>query len=164
MQSLRFWARVAFRLGEVMEEELKLFLCQLDLAQHSGSNGTREHGTKLISESIEYFCHLQGHSFKREVFIGKYRDNSTCPSRVDFVIYSGPVKYALEIDSSNKIWSLEKLIYAKENNYIPIWVRWNSQINMVIPKNIFLVDLTSNRGEKSNLVPENWSLQQKLFD
>jgi len=109
-------------------------------------NQPRGDGTKLITAHIEKFANENHFKLELEVFIGLRRKTNDYRGLVDIIITRPDnTKYAIEIDSSNKKWSLEKLIYANSIGYIPIWIRWRTKIKIETPSNINLIDLTKRK-------------------
>ena len=116
-------------------------LKKIDLRQFS--RGSRNKGTEFITSSIENFAREQKFKCEKEVFLGLTRKTNGYKGLIDIIIRSPNGKrYAIEIDSSNKKWSLEKLLDAYKKGYVPIWVRWNAKISINIPAVINLIDLT----------------------
>jgi hypothetical protein len=116
-------------------------LKQIDLSLYC--RGGRNKGTELITSSIENFASEQKCECEKEVFLGLRRKADGHKGLVDVIIKRADgIRYAIEIDSSNKKWSIEKLLYAHSMGYVPIWVRWNAKINIQIPATINLIDLT----------------------
>ncbi len=106
--------------------------------------GNRNKGTELLASSIENFACEQMCECEKEVFLGLRRKTDGYKGLIDIIIKSPNEKqYAIEIDSSNKKWSLEKLLHAQKTGYVPIWVRWCAKINIQIPTVINLIDLTN---------------------
>ncbi len=129
----------------------------IDLLEHclkktdlnSYGRGNRNGGTENITSSIENFVREQRLECEKEVFLGLRRKADGHKGLVDMIIKSSDGKqYAIEIDSSNKKWSLKKLLHAYNKGYVPIWVRWCSEININIPAVINLIDLTGKQGQK----------------
>lgn len=122
---------------DLLENRLK----KIDLS--SCGRGNRNKGTKLLILSIENFACEQKYEYEKEVFLGLRRKTDGHKGHIDIIIKGlNGKRYAIEIDSSNKKWSLEKLLYANKTGYVPIWVRWNAKININIPAVINLIDLT----------------------
>jgi hypothetical protein len=108
--------------------------------------GNRNKGTRLITSSIETFASEQKFECDKEVFLGLRRKIDGHKGLIDIIIKSpNGRQYAIEIDSSNKKWSLEKLFDAYKKGYVPIWVRWHTKINIDIPAIINLIDLTNKQ-------------------
>jgi hypothetical protein len=119
-------------------------LKEIDLSPYG--RGNRNRGTEFITSSIESFAHSQELTYEREVFLGLNRKTSGRKGLIDMVIKSPEgIGYAIEIDSSNKKWSLEKLLHAHSIGYVPIWVRWCTKIDIEIPTVINLIDLTDDK-------------------
>jgi len=119
-------------------------LKEIDLSPYG--RGNRNKGTEFITSSIESFARNQGLTYEREVFLGLNRKTSGHKGLVDIVIKNPEgIGYAVEIDRSNKKWSLEKLLHAHSIGYVPIWVRWCAKINVQIPDVINLIDLTDKQ-------------------
>ena len=110
------------------------------------SRGSRNRGTELIASSIKSFALNQGFKCEKEVFLGLKRKTRGYKGLMDIIIRRPDgIGYAIEIDSGNKKWSLEKLLYAHRIGYVPIWVRWCAKINIDIPAVINLIDLTDKQ-------------------
>jgi hypothetical protein len=125
-----------------MIDLLEHCLKKIDLSSYS--RGSRSKGTELLTSSIEKFACEQKYECEKEVFLGLRRKTDGRKGLVDIIIKSPNGKqYAIEIDSSNKKWSVEKLLYAYKTGYVPIWVRWNAEINIKVPEVINLIDLTN---------------------
>jgi hypothetical protein len=119
-------------------------LKKIDLS--SCGRGNRNKGTELITSSIENFAREQRFECEKEVFLGLRRKIDGHKGFIDVIIRRPDgIRYAIEIDSSNKKWSLEKLLYAHSVGYVPIWVRWCAEINIQIPAVINLIDLTNKQ-------------------
>jgi hypothetical protein len=119
-------------------------LKKIDLSPYG--RGSRNKGTELLTSSIENFAREQKFECEKEVFLGLTRKTDGYRGLMDIIIKSPNEKqYAIEIDSSNKKWSLEKLLDAYKKGYVPIWVRWNAEININIPAVINLIDLTNKQ-------------------
>jgi hypothetical protein len=125
---------------DLLEHHLK----EIDLSPYG--RGNRNKGTEFITSSIESFAHGRGLTCEKEVFLGLSRKASRRKGLVDIVIKSPEgIGYAIEIDSGNKKWSLEKLLHAHSIGYVPIWVRWCAKVNIQIPDVINLIDLTNKQ-------------------
>jgi len=119
-------------------------LKKIDLS--SCGRGYRDRGTELVTLSIENFAREQKFEIKKEVFLGLKRKKDGYKGFVDIIIKRPDgIRYAIEIDSSNKKWSLEKLLHAHSIGYVPIWIRWCAKVNMEIPAVINLIDLTNKQ-------------------
>jgi hypothetical protein len=124
---------------------LERCLKEIDLSPYG--RGNRNKGTEFITSSIESFAHGQGLTCEREIFLGLNRKTSGRKGLVDMIIKSPEgIEYAIEIDSSNKKWSLEKLLHAHSKGYVPVWVRWCAKIDIEIPAVINLIDLTDDKA------------------
>ena len=124
---------------------LEHYLRAIDLSPYG--RGNRNKGTELITLSIESFARGRGLAYEKEAFLGLNRKTGERKGLIDMVIKSTEgIGYAIEIDSSNKKWSLEKLLHAHSVGYVPIWVRWCAKINIRIPDVINLIDLTDKQG------------------
>ena len=119
---------------------LETHLRMLDLQGYGCGN--RKKGTDLITSEICNFALKNGYKYSREVYLGLHRPTSNYAGYIDLTIVAQTNRYAIEIDSSNKKWSLQKLLHAGTIGYIPIWVRWSVKIKMDVPKQINLIDLT----------------------
>jgi len=119
-------------------------LKKIDLSPYG--RGNRNKGTEFITSSIESFARVQGLTYEREVFLGLKRTTDGYKGFIDIIIKRPEgMMYAIEIDSSNKKWSLEKLLDAYNKGYVPIWVRWCTKINIKIPSVVNLIDLTGKQ-------------------
>jgi hypothetical protein len=119
-------------------------LKKIDLSPYG--RGNRNRGTEFITSSIEGFARGRGWACEREVFLGLKRKTDGYKGLIDIIIKSPEgIGYAIEIDSSNKKWSLEKLLHAYRKGYVPIWVRWCVKINIEIPSVINLINLTNKQ-------------------
>jgi hypothetical protein len=131
--------------GNIMINLLEQNLKKIDLRLY-GKNLPRDKGTKILTSSIENFARGQKLECEKEVFLGLRRKTDGHKGLVDIIIKSlNEKQYAIEIDSSNKKWSLEKLLDAHKKGYVPIWVRWNAGVNINIPTVINLIDLTNKQ-------------------
>ena len=127
-----------------MIDSLGHCLKKIDLSPYG--RGNRNRGTEFITSSIESFAHSQGWACEREVFLGLKRKTDGYKGLIDIIIKRPEgMPYAIEIDSSNKKWSLEKLLHAYRKGYVPIWIRWCTKINIKIPSVINLIDLTDKQ-------------------
>jgi hypothetical protein len=125
-----------------MIDLLEHCLKKIDLSPYS--RGNRNKGTELLTSSIENFACEQKYECEKEVFLGLRRKTDGHKGLTDIIIRRPDgIRYAIEIDSSNKKWSLEKLLYAYRIGYVPIWVRWCSKIKINISTVINLIDLTN---------------------
>ena len=103
----------------------------------------RPEGTRLITDTIVRTCRENNIFYEREVRIGLWREKKTKRQGIiDFLIKDEGVQFALEIDSTNKKWSLEKLQFIAAQGHQAIWVRWKSQIKLNIPPDIHFLDFT----------------------
>ncbi len=120
-------------------------LKKIDLSSYG--RGNRNKGTELLTSSIESFALNEGFECEKEVFLGLKRKTDGHKGLIDIVIRRpNGIRYAIEIDSGNKKWSIEKLLYAHKIGYVPIWVRWCAKIDIQIPAIINLIDLTDKQG------------------
>ena len=125
-----------------MIDLLEHCLKKIDLSSYS--RGNRNKGTEILTSSIENFACEQKYECEKEVFLGLRRKTDGHKGLIDIIIRSPNEKqYAIEIDSSNKKWSLGKLLDAYKKGYVPIWVRWNAEINIKVSEVINLIDLTN---------------------
>jgi hypothetical protein len=128
-----------------MIDLLEQCLKKIDLSLYV--RGNRNRGTDVLTSSIESFARGRGLECEREVFLGLKRKTDGYKGLIDVIIKRPEgTLYAIEIDSSNKKWSLEKLLYAYRKDYVPIWVRWCTKINIEIPSVVNLIDLTNKQG------------------
>lgn len=109
--------------------------------------GGRNKGTELLTSTIENFASEQGFECEKEVFLGLTRKTNGYKGLIDVIITKPDgIRYAIEIDSGNKRWSLEKLLHSHSIGYIPIWVRWHTKIKIKIPSVVNLIDLTNGKN------------------
>lgn len=133
-----------------MIDLLEHCLKKVDLSPFN--RGSKNKGTELITSSIENFAQAQSFEYEKEVFLGLRRKTDGYKGLIDIIIKKlNEKQYAIEIDSSNKKWSLEKLLDAYKKGYVPIWIRWCAKINIDIPAVINLIDLT-NKEIKFNKI------------
>jgi hypothetical protein len=107
----------------------------------------RPKGTRTINGALIDFCKTHHARSAREVDLRLFHpDAENWHGRLDWVMRlrnKATPAYAIEIDSSNKKNSLAKLLKARQLQYVPVWIRWNTPISMDIPEEILLLDLTS---------------------
>ncbi|MET8759868.1 hypothetical protein [Lentzea sp. NPDC004782] len=111
------------------------------------SEGGVAAGTAELTELIvRWACASRraGHRWicHREVFVPVIRESGSLSGIVDLVIERpGLPDLVVEIDSTNKGWSAEKLQFAHRAGGVPIWVRWHR--GPVRPvAGVHIVDLT----------------------
>ena len=133
------------RLGIGLDEllsELNSRLTALDLSKYSRS---RSEGTTLITQTIEDVAKRHLLEYDREVFVGARRMDGK-RGLCDFALITPDgKKIVIEIDSSNKKWSLTKLIEAHHLGNDAIWIRWNYPIKLDVPDCIHVIDLTCKK-------------------
>jgi hypothetical protein len=85
---------------------------------------SRNSGTTFLSRFIREWSREHGLRCEGEVDIEVDLDGWLNPrkGRLDFVIDD---YIAIEIDTSNKQWSLKKLEYSLDLGYFPVWIRWS---------------------------------------
>jgi hypothetical protein len=114
---------------------------------HVVSRGTpRPGGTALITEALAERASWDGLCVEREVVVKLPASMQSLSGhgRWDLLIRlpedsSGMV---IEIDSSAKVWSMDKLLYAREElGYEALWVRWHDQRQRYVPPSVRLLDL-----------------------
>lgn len=109
-------------------------------------NRPRTEGTYAITSAIQTFAKENQFGFEREVFLGMTRKTNDYRGLIDIIIIKPDgTRYAIEIDSSNKKWSLEKLIHAYNIGYVPVWIRWHTKIKIEIPSYINLINLIKGK-------------------
>lgn len=72
------------------------------------------------------------------------------PGRIDLIVKSKEGwSLAIEIDRSNKKWSLEKIKNFQANNpkTFGVWIRWGGRVKKLDTSSIVLVDLTVDTAE-----------------
>jgi len=104
----------------------------------------RAEGTLKISSEIKNICQKMKYRCIPEYPAGKINSRY---SYIDFVCTqrSGIGKsfnIAIEIDSSNKQLSIEKLLEMNNRGFQCVWIRWNCQLAVHPPEEISLIDLT----------------------
>lgn len=131
-------------------------LHSLDIPERADGRGTR-----AINGCLTKLC-IRHHIFSaREVDLRLFHfDEPDWYGRLDWVMRprrDAAVSYAIEIDSTNKRRSLDKLLKAYRLQYNSVWIRWNSPIELEIPDEIMLLDLTcsSPQNHKSFIKREN---------
>lgn len=97
-------------------------------------------GTKQLTDAICDYCIDRNIKYKKEVTFRIDELNLKKTKMIIDIIIDN--KIAIEIDSSNKIWSLEKLTILKTFGFIPVWVRWCAPVTIDIPKDIILIENT----------------------
>lgn len=126
-----------------MIEDLFDELRKLDLSMRG--RGSRAVGTARISKCIENFCTRRQIRWETEVYIDVHRQRYGKQGKVDYVLIVARQMYCIEIDASNKRWSLEKLIAAKSLGYVPVWIRWHSVNKLAVPDDVFLISLSESK-------------------
>ena len=64
---------------------------------------------------------------------------------------------AIEIDTFDKAISISKLIQAGLEDYIPIWVRHSSVIEIDVPEQIHLISLLPDQNQTQYKMPNHWT-------
>ena len=122
-------------------DELKEYLGHLDLTGFK--RGNRIEGTRFLTARVIEFSQTYGFSYQTEVSFGLTRPTSDRRGYLDFVLEKDNERFAIEVDSSNKRWSLQKLLHAHSLGYGPIWIRWCVPIRIAVPEDVYMIDLTS---------------------
>lgn len=122
-------------------DELNDYLGHLDLTEFR--RGNRNEGTKFLTAKVIEFSRRFGFSYQTEISLGLKRPTSDYWGYLDFVLEKGNERFAIEIDSSNKKWSLQKLLHAHGLGYKAIWIRWCVPMRINVPNDVYLIDLTS---------------------
>ena len=122
-------------------DELKEYLGHLDLTGFK--RGNRIEGTRFLTARVIEFSQMYGFSYQTEVSLGLKRPTSDRRGYLDFVLEKDNERFAIEVDSSNKRWSLQKLLHARSLGYGPVWIRWCVPIRITVPEDVYLIDLTS---------------------
>jgi hypothetical protein len=101
--------------------------------------------TAQIISVIEAAARSAGVRTEREVDAGIARVGSSGAERrgqVDLVAWTEKAVYALEVDRSNKRWSLTKLQHLQRTRgWIPIWIRWRNRIAGELPRDVCVIDM-----------------------
>ena len=122
-------------------DELKEYLGHLDLTGFK--RGNRIEGTRFLTARVIDFARMYGFSYQTEISLGLKRPTSDRRGYLDFVLEKDNERFAIEVDSSNKRWSLQKLRHARSLGYGPIWIRWCVPIRIAVPEDVYMIDLTS---------------------
>jgi|GEM_PF-6647301 len=119
-------------------KELVEALASIDLA-----DVRRADGTGMLGDCIRSTCRKLRYRCLPEYPAGLIQGRNTY---IDFVCSqrSGIGKtynVAIEIDSSNKRFSVEKLMEMERRGFQCVWVRWNCPVRVIPHPNIHLIDL-----------------------
>lgn len=123
-------------------EKLNGALRRLDLSGYG--HGNRYKGTSVLTRHITEFCIRNHIPFAREVNLRVFDLSFQWTGRLDFVLRSPTdnALIALELDSSEREKSVEKLLQASRLGLRPAWIRWCSPIYRAVPREIKVLDLT----------------------
>ena len=81
-----------------------------------------------------------------------------------FGLFPHLTSIAIELDRTNKLWSLDKLLCAhKEFGSLGVWIRWKGEVTVDVPSNISLIDL-SYLAHRITTQPKNYSGTAIPFD
>jgi len=109
---------------------------------------SRGDGTAKINGELIKFCLRNYVHTAREVDLRLFHPQGIdWFGKLDWVMRpkrDATVTYAIEIDSANNSKSVEKLLKARQLNYVPVWIRWCTEITMDIPEEIMLIDMTES--------------------
>lgn len=115
------------------------------------SQGGVAAGTAELTELIvRWACagRRVGHRWTchREVFVPVIRESGALSGIVDLVVERPSLAdLVIEIDSTNKAWSAEKLQFAHRAGGVPIWVRWHrGPVRPVV--GVHIIDLIPRTG------------------
>jgi hypothetical protein len=101
----------------------------VDLLALSKANGTHQ-----LAGFIRSWAHSRNLVCEQEVHVGACRQLKKSGylyrGYLDFVIDR---RLAIEIDSTNKRWSLIKLEHAAQVGLAPVWIRWCSAQKLCVP-------------------------------
>lgn len=122
-------------------DELKEYLQHFDLTGFK--RGNRIEGTRFLTARVIDFSQKYGFTCQTEISLGLRRPGNGYWGYLDVVLEKGNEGFAVEIDSSNKKWSLQKLIHAHSLGYRPIWIRWCVPIRISVPEDVYLINLTN---------------------
>lgn len=120
-----------------LEIELQDYSSHIKLIEMGRAQGTERLTRFICNWARSYDLHCQ-----REVHLGATRllpkSGYFYKGYLDFVL-SGWL--AIEIDSSNKHWSLNKLEHAAQIGLAAVWIRWYSAQKFCIPQGVRLIML-----------------------
>ena len=129
-------------LVDLLEMELRSYAAGISLVALG-----RTHGTLELTKLVCNWAHAHHLRCEQEVDLGlarfSRRTGHSYRGLLDFVIGQW---LAIEIDSSNKHWSLTKLLHAGQLGYVPVWVRWFTPHRLYVPTAVHLIVLPDRTG------------------
>jgi hypothetical protein len=107
----------------------------------------QRHQTSAITEELYRWCEREHSALSTEAKIGRIAYKSSGKmrnARVDaFVRTEMGALYAIEVDRTNKTWSVDKLLHCfSQYEAIPVWIRWRGEIVGHLPESIYVVDIS----------------------
>ena len=104
---------------------------------------TRPEGTQLLSKCVRKMSSGMGFRCFPEYPAVLIQGRN---SYIDFVCserggFGATSNIAIEIDSSNKALSLQKLLEMHDRGFHCVWVRWCVPICIIVPEKIHVIDL-----------------------
>jgi hypothetical protein len=103
--------------------------------------------TRHITHAIAGWAVERGWRVRREVGVSVIVDSAERRGFYDLVIDPGgeigPI--AIEIDSTDKAWSLEKLRHAASHGMCAIWVRWGDEGWAAAEEQVYVIQLPPSR-------------------
>ena len=114
--------------------------------------------TKALTRAVRQWARSGGHRVEQEVrievpgYVSK-AGNKRSTGYLDFVITCGgehePRKrIALEIDRSNKRFSVAKLVAALDEGFESVWIKWGTPVRVDVPSQVHLVQLHFDASER----------------
>ncbi|MBF6215779.1 hypothetical protein IU487_32800 [Nocardia puris] len=103
--------------------------------------------TALITEQTVRWAHANGWTvdLEREALIARRTGRRMYHGHLDVFCWRDDHLpcIAIEIDRSNKRWSVEKLLAEADTGNIALWVRWYGTTRIVLPNTVGLVDISA---------------------
>jgi len=116
----------------------------------------QRHQTSAITEELYRWCEREHSALSTEAKIGRIAYKSSGKmrnARVDaFVRTEVGALYAIEVDRTNKTWSVDKLLHCfSQYEAIPVWIRWRGEIVGHLPESIYAVDISPEGYSSDNI-------------
>jgi hypothetical protein len=118
-----------------------------DAVRAAVAGGSIPAGTRVLTKLIERWAHAHGCGERRwrchrEVFVPVTPAGARLSGIVDLVVERpGLADLVIEVDSTNKARSVDKLRFAQRAGGVPIWVRWRRGPVRGVP-GVHVIDLT----------------------